>query len=307
MTKIGIISYEVYVPHGRVKVLDLAKENGMDPKSVLALGIETRSVNESHEDTITMAVESCIKAFDRVDKKTIGALFFGSETHPYAVKPSATVVSGLLDLPEELACADIEFACKGGTAAMQIVYNYVKAGSIEAGVAIGSDVGKGSPSDILFYSASSGAATFVIGKSDNVIAEIIDTISITSDTPDFWRAEGEEFPSHTGRFSAHSYETHIMTTVQKILLRNNLTPSEFAHVVLHMPNGKIPKTVAKKIGFTEKQLNAGFIVKEIGNTYSAQTLIGLASALDSAKKDDLILVCSYGSGAGSDAFIIKKL
>jgi hydroxymethylglutaryl-CoA synthase len=43
----------------------------------------------------------------------------------------------------------------------------------------------------------------------------------------------------------------------------------------------------------------------LGNTYSGSSPIGLTSTLDISKPGDLILMISYGSGAGSDAFVWK--
>lgn len=307
--RIGILNFGAYVPEGRVKIADIAAKNGVDPATMAELGIVEKSVHAEYEDTATMATAAGIEALQNFEAENIEALFIGSETHVYAVKPTSTIVANLLGLPIELFCADLEFACKGGTAAMQVVYNFAKAGSIKAGFAMGADTGKGAPKDMLEYTASSGAAAFVIGDLDSYsgIAEIVDTVSVTTDAPDFWRAENDIYPHHAGRFSALAYERHISMAIHKILQKTGMQISDFDHVVLHMPNGKLPKVVAKKLGITEAQLKTGFIVPNIGNTYSAQTLLGLAEVLKNAKPTEKILVCSYGSGSGSDAMIINML
>jgi hydroxymethylglutaryl-CoA synthase len=83
--------------------------------------------------------------------------------------------------------------------------------------------------------------------------------------------------------------------------------SDIDHVVFHMPNAKFPSRIAKEFGCTKEQMKHGFIVPHIGNTYSACSPLGLAYVLQHAKKDESILVVSYGSGAGSDAFLMTMM
>jgi hydroxymethylglutaryl-CoA synthase len=59
------------------------------------------------------------------------------------------------------------------------------------------------------------------------------------------------------------------------------------------------------LGFKQEQIAAGLLVPVIGNTYAGAAIIGLTAILDVAQPGDRILMVSFGSGAGSDAFDIE--
>ena len=52
-------------------------------------------------------------------------------------------------------------------------------------------------------------------------------------------------------------------------------------------------------------METGWIVNLMGNTYSGSSPTGLAAILDVAAPGDRILITSFGSGAGSDSFILE--
>jgi hydroxymethylglutaryl-CoA synthase len=226
----------------------------------------------------------------------------GSESHPYAVKPTATVVAQAVGATPNLTAADFEFACKAGTAAIQTCLGLVGAGMARYGVAIGTDTSQGAPGDALEYSASAGGAAFVIGR-EHVIARIERTLSYTTDTPDFWRREGQRYPSHSGRFTGEpAYFRHETECARRLMEAAGTEPKDYRYVVFHQPNGKFPQRVGKQLGFTDLQMRYGLVTPYIGNTYSAAALLGLANVLDHAAPGERVLMVGYGSGAGSDAF-----
>jgi hydroxymethylglutaryl-CoA synthase len=303
----GIVSYGVYIPRFRIRLDEIARVWGDGEEISEGLRVFEKSVPDLDEDTVTIAVEAARNALQRarIDPKRIGAIYAGSESHPYAVKPTATIVGQAVCTSSSFTAADFEFACKAGTAALQACLGLVSSNLIDLGLAIGADVSQGAPGDMLEYTAAAGGAAYLIGSRD-VAAEIEGTYSFTSDTPDFWRREGMPYPEHGGRFTGEpAYFKHVAGAARGLLERMGSVPEDYDYAVFHQPNGKFPVRVAKMLGFSKKQIEPGLIVPLIGNTYSASCLIGLAATLDIARPGSRIFVTSFGSGAGSDAFSIS--
>lgn len=307
MKDIGIVSYGAHVPRYRIKSSDIALAWGKDPETIVnGLGIIEKSVPPLDQDVATISVEAARTALARcnINPQDIGAIYVGSESHPYAVKPTGTIVGEAIGATPNLKVADYEFACKAGTAAIQSCMALVKSEMVAYGLAIGADTAQAAPGDALEYAASAGGAAFIIGKK-NVIASINDTCSFTTDTPDFWRREGRKYPAHGGRFTgAPAYFRHITSCTKNLMERLGTKPEDYDYAVFHQPNGKFPVKVAKMLGFSYEQVKQGLLCPIIGNTYSGAPMIGLASVLDVAKPGDKIFLTSYGSGAGSDSFDI---
>jgi hydroxymethylglutaryl-CoA synthase len=79
-------------------------------------------------------------------------------------------------------------------------------------------------------------------------------------------------------------------------------PTDYQYAVFHQPNTKFPQRAGQLLGFNDEQIKTGLLAPVIGNTYAGASLIGLSAVLDVAQPGERILVVSFGSGAGSDAF-----
>lgn len=324
--KVGIVSYGAYIPSECILTSEVERGQQLEASGIpQSLAVEQKTVPAVDEDAATLSVAASQQALDRYhhNSNKIGALFIGSESHPYAVKPTGSIVASALGLSERLAMADLQFACKAGTQSMQIGYAYAKAGLVSAALTIGADTAQARPGDVLEFTAGAGAAAMIVGsevvsseiagsgqnkhtQKQKVLVEIEATASVATDTPDFWRRPGQPYPEHAGRFSGGpAYFAHITKAAKIVMEENSVAPADLDYCVFHTPNGKFPRVVAKSLGFQPDQLAPSLVVNQIGNTYAAASLLALVSLLDQVEANKRILLVSYGSGSGSDAFLLR--
>lgn len=303
--KAGIIGYGAYVPKYRIRSADIARIWGTDEGTIAKL-VGEKTVPGFDEDAATIAVTAARIALLRagINPQDIGAVYMGSESHPYVVKSTSAIVAEAIGATPVMTAADFEFACKAGTAGFQTAMGLVQSGHIKYGLAIGADTSQGRPGDALEYTAAAGGAAFLFG-SENILATINDFCSFTTDTPDFWRREGEDYPRHGGRFTGEpGYFKHVISATKMLLEKTKTTVDDYDYFIFHQPNAKFPVATGKILGVPKEKIIPGLLVPKIGNTYSGAVPLGLSAVLDIAKPGERILATSFGSGAGSDSFSI---
>jgi len=301
---VGIVGYGAYIPRYRLPDTEISRiwngESSPGP-------VQEKAVAGIDEDVITMSIEAARNALARatIAADVLRAVWVGSESHPYAVKPSGTIVAEAIGASGHIQAGDWEFACKAGTEAMVAAMGLVGSKMGDYALAIGMDTAQAKPGDALEYTAASGGAAFIIGPVEEALASIDAQYSYVTDTPDFWRRAHQKYPEHGQRFTGEpAYFHHITTAASTIMEAEGLKPEDFKYAIFHQPNEKFPSRVAKQLGFKPEQYKDGLLSPVIGNTYAGAALVGLTAVLDIALPGDRILVTSYGSGAGSDAFIL---
>jgi len=301
---VGIVGYGAYVPRYRLPAEEINRvwHGGEDD-----LPVREKAVPGPDEDTVTMSIEAARNALRRapgLDPSSLGAVWVGSESHPYAVKPSSTLVAEAIGAGPAILGADWEFACKAGTEALQAAIALVGSGMADYAMAIGMDTAQGRPGDALEYTAAAGGAALIVGPAADSLAVLEASYSYATDTPDFWRRPGQHFPQHAGRFTGEpAYFRHSLAAARHLMAELGLEAADLDLAVFHQPNVRFPASVASELGFSRDQIAPGMLAGEIGNTYAGSSLIGLSATLDVARPGQRILQVSFGSGAGSDAFV----
>ena len=127
----GIIGYGGYIPAGRISVAEIAAKQGKAADQVMAsLGVRQKAVAAADEDTVSLAVEAAAAALTQAKIKPdqIGAILVGSESHPYAVKPTGSIVGEILGVGNEYLTVGLEFGCRAGISAYYFIVSHLIVG-----------------------------------------------------------------------------------------------------------------------------------------------------------------------------------
>ena len=302
---VGIAGYGAYVPRYRLpgSEVDRVWTDGQSGSPV-----QEKAVPGPDEDTATMSIEAARNALARagIDPTSIRAVWVGSESPPYAVKPTSTIVAQAIGAVPAVQAADWEFACKAGTEAFQAAIGFVGSGMADYALSIGMDTAQGRPGDALEYTAGAGGAAYMVGPAEDSLAVVEGSFSYVTDTPDFFRRPRQHYPQHGSRFTGEpAYFKHVLAAAERLMDELGTMPRDYAAAVFHQPNPKFPERAARMLGFKREQTRTGLLCPMVGNTYAGSSMLGLTAILDEAQPGDRLLLVSFGSGAGSDAFSLR--
>src|SRR5262245_26637482 len=165
----GIVGYGSYIPKYRLPAKEVAR---VWTGSNAELPIKEKAVPGPDEDTLTIGLEAARTALARaqINPQEIGAVWVGSESHPYAVKPTSTIIAEAIGATPYTQAADWQFACKAGTETIQAAIGFVGSGMAHYALGIGADTAQGRPGDALEYTAAAGGAAFIVGPAAESLA-----------------------------------------------------------------------------------------------------------------------------------------
>lgn len=292
----GIVAYGAYIPRYRLGAETLGWHSRQE-----------RAVANFDEDSVTMAVAAGSDCLTGRDRNRIDGIIFASTTPPYAEKQCAAIVAAALDLRQDIFASDVSNALRAGTNALKLALDAVAAGSAQQVLVVMADSRQGPPRGETERASGDGAAAFVIGI-DDVIAQYAGSYSITDNMLDVWRTPGDSFVrTWEDRFATEEGIGRIVPeALDGYCRRHGITPADVAKAAIYAPDGRRHARLARQLGFTQSQVQEP-LFGVVGNTGAAFAPMLLASALETAGPEELLLAISYGDGSDVLGFRVTSI
>jgi 3-hydroxy-3-methylglutaryl CoA synthase len=298
----GICSYGGYVPRYRLNRMLVYQAMGWMNPANIANAKGEKAVANFDEDSITMAVAAGQKALNGIDPAKVNGAFMASTTMPYKERLNAGIVATALGLGDDIRAADFSGGLKAGTSALLSAMDAVDAERMDNVVvtAAESRLGKpASPQELIFGDA---AAAFVVGK-DNVIAEFNGSYSLSYDFADHYRGKDTNFDRQwEDRWIRDlGFDQFVPQAINGLLQKLDLKIDDFSKVIYDCHYGAARKKLNKVLTIAPEADQNNFQV-EVGQSGTAQSMLMLAHALETAQPGDKLMVVSFGSGCEALCF-----
>ncbi len=282
----GIIRAAGYVPYRRLDRSAIAKTFGSGG------GRGTRAVAGFDEDTTTMGVEAARFAL-RGGEVTADALWFATASPAYLDKTNACTIHAALRLDTDVPALDFGGALRSGIGALRT--------ALEANgttLVVASDTRNGLPTSGDESAGGDGAAAVLVGSDDAgpVIAELIGAASATEEFIDRWRAPGSPRSKQwEERFGETKYVPLGDRAWNAALKQAELSPGDVNLLLVTGMHARAAKALAGKLGAVNAA-SADDLTATVGNAGTAQPLLALAHALESAAPDQVIALVVLADG-----------
>ncbi len=295
-----------------------AEEKNIDVnKYYQGIGQDKMSIAPPDEDIVTLAAKAVAPILKAIDKNTISAILFATESGVDQSKSAGVFLHGLLDLPNRCRVVEFKQACYAGTAALQMAVSLASNNSNENILVIASDIARYDQDSPAEVTQGCGAVAMLIKQNPRILALEKGSGYYTEDVADFWRPNHRTTAIVDGKYSTKVYLNSLKQTWQHF---NEVTGRKFEdieHFCYHIPfsrmTDKAHKVLTKTASKTKLddntmkyQISAGKVYNRVvGNSYCASLYISFCSFLDHAEQDlgnKRFGFFSYGSGCVAEFF-----
>jgi 3-hydroxy-3-methylglutaryl CoA synthase len=301
MPAAGIIAFGAYVPRLRMPRRAIAQANAWLNPALQGLGKGERAICNWDEDPVTMAVEAARDALSGRDRTSVAALRFASTTFPFLDRLNAGIVAEALNLSEETSALDAGGSQRAATSAL--------AGALSAAgetLVVAAEQRKARAASPVEMTAGDAAAAILVGEG-RPIARLIASATRTVDFVDHYRTPESVYDYNWEERWVRDagYLAIVPHVIARCLEKANVQPGQITAFVMPATLSKVGNAVAKAAGIPDGAVS-DTLHATCGEAGSAHALLMLASALETAKPGDLILVVGFGQGADALLFEVTS-
>ncbi|TYO96166.1 hydroxymethylglutaryl-CoA synthase [Desulfallas thermosapovorans] len=298
----SIISYGVYLPYLRIK-----RDEFLSALGSCSAAMKEKTVMDIDEDVTTMAVEAARNALAGLDISRVGVLTLASTNFPYQEKEMAGTMVEALGLSNNVLSAQHANSTMSGTQAILSALGLMDQNDQPYALVVVSDAPTSAAHVDLENGFGAGACAFVLAKDEPGLA-YEGVFGYSTEAMGLrYRLPGETDMRDIGvkAYATQDYNETVKAAVSGLMEKTGRKLADYNHVILHQSDAKTAAALAKKMGCTEEQTKGGQVFAQLGDTGAGAPLLALCRVLDVAANGDHILVCSYGSGSGSQALSFK--
>ena len=295
----GILAFGAYVPRMRLQRSVIYEGNRWFAPGLKGLAKGERAIANWDEDVLTLAVEAARDCFGESDRANVSTVMLASTSAPYADRQNAGIVKEALNLSDDVATLDFGGSQKAGTGALLQACRAAGAGPT---LVIASEQRRARPGSEDELLNGDAAAAFIVGEGDG-IARLVASKSISADFVDHFRPSGAEFDNgwESRWVRDEGYSKLTSAAITGVLAAAGIEGAEVSRLLVGIAAKGIAQTLAKQAGIAAEAIGDDLIAT-LGSAGTAQPLVLLAHALETAKPGDRLLVVGFGQGADALLF-----
>ena len=324
-TRAAITAVAAYVPDRVLTNAELSQRlDTSDEWIVTRTGIRERRIGAPGETTSMMGAEAVRRLMDGrgLRPEDIDAIIVATVTPDMLFPATACLIQDQLGLTRAWGF-DLSAACSGFLYALTTGAQLVASGAHQRVVVVGADLMSSiiDPLDrttAVLFGDGAGAALLETAEADYGIIDFYHRVDGSGRNDLFMPAGGSLLPPSVATVTARQHflkqngravfkfaVTTMVESVQMILRRNGLTPSDLAMVIPHQANQRILDATAERLGLPHERVAS--VLARYGNTTGATLPLALADVIECGKivRGDLVVFTAVGAGLTSGATLVR--
>lgn len=305
-----------YIPEKQLTNLEL--ESMLDTSDewiVSRTGISSRSIAQAYETTSYMASKAAERALSAagLEADEIDLILVATCTPDHFFPGAACYVQHALKIKKPIPAFDVGAACSGFVYVMDIARQYIATGVAKHILVIGSEtmsraVDWTDRTTCVLFGDGAGAVVLSASERQGIMGSVLHA---SYDAEKLLNLSNATFDNQRAMISMRGNEVFKIAVkimgdvVDEVLEVSQLKKTDIQWLIPHQANMRIIQAIAKKLDLPMSQVVV--TIGSQGNTSAASIPLALDHSIrtNQIKKDELLLIESFGGGMTWGAMIIR--